>query len=59
MPDAIGQIYCTVHQVYILPEDSGTRSTLLSPDSEVLLASVSELTKWCACVDITRYAIKY
>ena len=22
MPEAIGLVYCTVHQVYILPEDS-------------------------------------
>ena len=22
MPDAIGLVYCTLHQVYILPEDS-------------------------------------
>ena len=39
MPEAIGLNYCTVHQVYILPEDSA--------DSEhpVYLRSVSELTK--------------
>ena len=22
MPEAIGLVYCTIHQVYILPEDS-------------------------------------
>ena len=39
MPEAIGLNYCTVNQVYILPEDSA--------DSEhpVYLRIVSELTK--------------
>ena len=47
MPDAIGLGYCTVHQVYILPEDSAdSEHPVLPLDSDVLLASGSGLTKW-------------
>ena len=45
MPEAIGVVYCTVHDIYILPEDSADSEACLSPDSVVLWASGSELTK--------------
>ena len=43
MPEAIGLGYCTVHQVYILPEDSADSEhcVLISLDYDVLLASGS------------------
>ena len=63
MPEAIGLVYCSVHQVYILPE--------VSADSErpfylqIPIIGVSELTKWSekaffvcrAILDITHFEI--
>ena len=46
MPKAIGLVYCTVHQVYILAEDSADPVYLRIPIYLLLLVSGSELTRW-------------
>ena len=45
MPEAIGVVYCTVHQAKFTSY-LNIQQTWSTPESDVFLASVSELTKW-------------
>ena len=71
VPEAIGLVYCTVHQVYILPEDSADSGhPCLSLDSDVstiiaereqvnqmVLKGVFSRTLKCACIHSTHFVI--